>query len=78
MTTTIKGRGHDVARALSGFVCFPPPTPIHPSTRYLFLCFSHFMHRDYCVVVFVIAVDVVVDVVDVFAIVLVVDVVVFV
>ena len=49
MTTTIKGRGHDVARALSGFVCFPPPTPIHPSTRYLFLCYSHFMHRDYCV-----------------------------
>ena len=49
MTTTIKGRGHDVARALSGFVCFPPPPPIHPSTRYLFLCYSHFMHRDYCV-----------------------------
>ena len=49
MTTTIKGRGHDVARALSGFVCFPPPPPIHPSTRYLFLCYSHFMHREYCV-----------------------------
>ena len=46
MTTTIKGRGHDVASALSGFVCFPPPPPIHPSTRYLFLCYSHFMHRD--------------------------------
>ena len=48
MTTTIKGRGHDVARALSGFVCFPVP-PIHPSTRYLFFCYSHFMHREYCV-----------------------------
>ena len=48
MTTTIKGRGHDVARALSGFVCFPVP-PIHPLTRYLFLCYSHFMHREYCV-----------------------------
>ena len=49
MTTTIKGRGHDVARALSGFVCFPAP-PIHPSTRYLFFCvYSHFMHREYCV-----------------------------
>ena len=52
MTTTIKGRGHDVARALSGFVCFPAP-PIHdPPINKVFVfsfVYSHFMHREYCV-----------------------------
>ena len=39
MTTTIKGRGHDVARALSGFVCFPAP-PIHdPPINKVFVFF---------------------------------------
>ena len=47
MTTTIKGRGHDVARALSGFVCFPPP-PIHdpPINKvFVFVLFALYAQR---------------------------------
>ena len=47
MTTTIKGRGHDVARALSGFVCFPVP-PIHdpPINKvFVFLLFALYAQR---------------------------------
>ena len=47
MTTTIKGRGHDIARALSGFVCFPPP-PIHdpPINKvFVFVLFALYAQR---------------------------------
>ena len=37
MTTTIKGRGHDVARALSGFVCFPAPLIHDPPINKVFV-----------------------------------------
>ena len=47
MTTTIKGRGHDVARALSGFVCFPTP-PFHdpPINKvFVFVLFALYAQR---------------------------------